>query len=475
VSTVGNELLLNTSKNNEELLNNIEVIRSFIHLATLFEQRNKHSSLSDFLKYLDRLESYNTHIELVKFGNSGGIEVLTLHKSKGLEYKCVWIAHMNEEILMSEKRGGFTLPKKIKEHIVKRDTEIAKKELYVAITRAKEFCSISYALENYNGGGMEVAQIIRILSDIHFIKKNALETEQDILLGGPKIYTQIKDKNKIDNKEIDIITDLKKLVRENYTDRKVSVTLLNNFFECPWRWYFRNFLYLPEVKGISLAFGSVVHSTIELILKEKSLLNEKELKVFIENGILKEGIDDEIEIKKLTNDALKAVNNYIDNYYTNLAKNFKSEVSISYKDKRFPDLNIHGKIDLIEYLPSNVIEVTDFKTGGGKTKSMIEKMENNRMSSYMRQLAMYSYLINSVEENKSVSASHLLFLEEDSKNKNSLYTTEINQEHIDLLIKDIFDYDQLLKNGEWLNLECHYKSYGKNTECEYCKMAKILY
>ncbi|MFA6324768.1 MAG: ATP-dependent DNA helicase [Candidatus Paceibacterota bacterium] len=468
VSRIGNELLINSSKNNEELLSNIEVVRSFIHLAILFEERNKNAKLLDFLKYIDRLDSYNSHINLVKFGNENGIRVMTLHKSKGLEYKCVWIAHMNEEILMSEKRGGFTLPEKIKEHMTKRDVEIAKKELYVALTRAKEFCVISYALENYNGADMKVADIIRDLPELHFIKKSADETEKEILDNDFNVYTQLKNKEKID-----IIEDLKKLVQENYTDRKVSVTLLNNFFECPWRWYFRNFLRLPDVKGFSLIFGTVVHSTIEYILKQKKLPNQKELENKIINFILKEGLDEEGESKKIKKEALFAVNNYIENYYSLLSKDFKSEFSISHKDNKFPHLNIYGKIDLVEYLPDDFIRVTDFKTGSIKTKGIIEKKQDNRMSSYLRQLAMYSYLISGGKNNKSVAESRFLFLEEDMKNKNSLYSTHIEKEQIDLLIKDIEDYDTLLKSGDWVNNKCNYKGYGKNTLCEYCKMAKI--
>ncbi|MEI8270337.1 MAG: ATP-dependent DNA helicase, partial [bacterium] len=339
VSTIGNELLIDSSKNNDELLHNVEVVRSFIHLATLFGERNKNPRLKDFLEYIDRLESYNTHIELVKFGSDTGVQVMTLHKSKGLEYKCVWVAHMNEEVLMSEKKGGFTLPEKIKEHMGKRDVEIAKKELYVAITRAKEFCAISFAKENYNGAEIEIAHIIRELPDIHFIKKTAEETEKEILLHGPKFYTKTevkKDKSTVD--------DLKNLVIKNYTDRKVSVTLLNNFFECPWKWYFRNFLQLPEIKGVSLALGSVVHSTIEFILKADKLPSEKEIKNVIETRLLKEGVDDLREIKKLGKDAYGAIEGWIDNYYKDVATNFKSEKSVSYKDKRFPLLNIYGKI-----------------------------------------------------------------------------------------------------------------------------------
>ncbi len=473
IAQIGNELLIDGSKNNSELLHNIEVLRSFIHLANLFVSRNKNPKLKDFLEYVDRLESYNTHIELVKFGGEKGIQVMTLHKSKGLEYKCVWIAHMNEEVLMSEKKGGFTLPEKIKEHTTKRDVEIAKKELYVAITRAKEFCAISYAGENYNGTDMEVVHIIRELPDVHFTKKNKEETEKEILSFDPKVYTS--SNKSFSTGEGGDMEDIKKLVKENYSGRKVSVTLLNNFFECPWKWYFRNFLQLPEVKGSGLALGSVVHSTIEFILKTPKLPSEKEIKNIIEVGLQKEGIENLTEIKKLTKDAYFAINGWIENYYENIVKNFKSEKPVSYKDKKFPHLNIYGKIDLVEYLPDNFIRVTDFKTGSSKTKNVIEKMEEGRMSSYLRQLAMYSYLITGDEKNLKVSESRLLFLEEDLKNKNSLYSTEINQKHIDLLVKDIKDYDELLKNGEWVNGECHYNSYGKNTPCPYCSLKNNIF
>jgi len=104
--------------------------------------------LEDFLRYLRRLENYGNHINLASFGRESGVQVMTLHKSKGLEYRAVWIAHMNEEVLMSEKRNSFSLPEKVKMHLSERDIESTKRELYVAITRAKEFCNISYAGEN---------------------------------------------------------------------------------------------------------------------------------------------------------------------------------------------------------------------------------------------------------------------------------------------------------------------------------------
>ena len=95
------------------------------------------------------------------------------------------------------------------------------------------------------------------------------------------------------------------------------------------------------------------------------------------------------------------------------------------------------------------------------------------MSGYLRQLAMYSYLLEQSPKWKVyVRESRLEFLEAKNPLEN-FYDRLITNKEIDLLIQDIMDYDNLVKNGDWIKRPCHYNAYGKNTECEYCKMAEI--
>jgi DNA helicase-2/ATP-dependent DNA helicase PcrA len=450
---IGSELLLDTAKNHEDLVVRVEVVRTFLHLALAQTEKNPKMTLKDFVAFIDRLESYGEHIPLAVFSADEGVRVLTLHGSKGLEFDYVWIAHMDEKSLHGGRRGGFTLPEILEERVEKRDEEVLKRQLYVAITRAKRFCTISYPLHSYGGGDLELANIVADLGE-HFDKQTADETEKRILKHDPRAYIGKKE-TKIKHTTL---KELQKLVAKDYEDRKVSVSLLNNFFECPWKWYFRNLLQLPEAKSESLDFGNKVHSAVDKILKFAKAPNSKELE----------------EITGGDKGVLKIILKWVKDRLPQISLKRENEKSVSVRSDAFPHLNIYGKIDLVEYLSKDALRVTDFKTGSVRRKSDIEKKdEEGRMSSYLRQLAMYSFLLQESAKNKiDVRESRLEFLE--AKNaEEAIYNRVITRDEVGFLVKDIIDYDQFVKSGGWVDRPCHYNSYGKNTECEYCKMAEI--
>ena len=298
-----------------------------------------------------------------------------------------------------------------------------------------------------------------------FNKKNYSEIENKTILNDPKSYVV-----KNNNDTIFTIDDLTNLVKKEYPKLRVSVTMLNNFFECPWKWYFRNLLKLPEVLSESLVFGNIVHGSLEQILKN----GPNNLEQIINNQINKQNIFDEVKVKRYFSEAYKILSIWVENRLSKIEKNHTSERSISYNDPNFPELSFYGKIDLTEKLPDGGLRVTDFKTGGVKTKSEIEKVtEDNKMADYIRQLAMYSYLINGSQNIDKVNESCLEFLEAKQDDKNKIYRTTITNEQIDLLVNDISEYSNSLKDGSWVNRNCKYKSYGTNSTCPYCAQAKI--
>ncbi|MEI6022442.1 MAG: ATP-dependent DNA helicase [bacterium] len=470
VQKIGTELFIDTAKDHVSLTRAVEVVRSLTHLAIA---RTTIRTLKDFVAYIQRLEKYGENIPLATLEGEVGITVQTLHASKGLEYEYVWIAHINESVLMGSKHGGFSLPEVIQNLNEVRNKEDARRELYVAITRAKLHCTISYAQTNYTGTPLALADILVEIPEIHFNKKTSLETQKELLSYGPNVYIQ----NTQTKEYIDVVSQLQTIVKNQFIKTRVSVTLLNNFLECPWKWYFRNLLQLPDSKNDSLIFGSLAHSCIEWILKAKEKPSKKALEEKIDMLLYKSGIEQNASATKMKRECVVVVENWIKTYFDNLLPVYESEQSISCSVEKFGDILFYGKLDLLETYSDGSYRVTDFKTGNPKTGGSIEKIdEEGNISDYMRQLAMYSFLLQHSLRRGSVAESRLLFLEADIKDKHALYSTHIEPEVIDILERDIALYKDSIESGEWIHRPCEVKSFGSShTDCEYCTRAKKLF
>lgn len=471
VQEVASELFFKNNfgeRDHRKLLTDIEVVRTMLHLALSSIEKNPKLSLSEFLTFLARMETYGEDIPLAVFSVGQGVEVLTLHGSKGREFDFVWVAHMDESSLMRGKRSGISLPELLKEKVMKKDEQTAKRELYVAITRAKRFCTLSYARSNYSGSDQKLASIIDELPKELWKIAMAVETESEILASDKLAYVL---SNRVEIPE-NAKNEIAALVKEHFPDISVSVSLLNNFWSCPWKWYFRNFLRLPETKTESLIFGDFIHGSIEHLITEK-ISSEKVLASILEDRLDELRVYDEAERRRFLKDGKGILARFMKNSALELF-GAKSEESIRAKrDPDFSKIEISGKIDIVKDLPDGTLLVVDFKTGRVKKKSEIEKTtDEGRMSDMLRQLAMYSYLLRFDPKTPAISRSRLMFLEAEEGDVNARYETSIDSKHIDLLRKDLKDYVALLENGKWIGLPCDFKPYGRNKECEYCALAK---
>jgi DNA helicase-2/ATP-dependent DNA helicase PcrA len=424
---------LDLLKNNQGLVSGKDILITILTLAAKEKEKNSGLTLIGFIDILERMKNLGQGIPII-MEETKGVKVLTLHSSKGLEFDSVWVAHMDERNLVSEKRRAFTLPLEIEEKVEEKDVDKVKRKLYVAITRARKYCTLSYALSSKSGREQEVAKVIQDLPDA-IIKKEKFEGKEENTLKSSVILEALATK-----------------VSSKYTNRVISASLLNNYFECTWKWYFRSLLQLPETSNEHMEFGSKVHAGIDELLKGGKNLN-------IEDPVV-----------------LKIINTWKENRLPQIAARRENEHSISFTDKKFPHLNMYGRLDLIEFLPDGSVRITDFKTGSAKRKSEIIKLdEEGRLSSLARQIAMYAYLLAGSPKWKGVklAGTRLEFLE--AKNgKDSMYDHSITDNETALLLQDIKDYDDGVKGGSWTSRECHYNSYGKNTVCEYCQLAEIF-
>jgi DNA helicase-2/ATP-dependent DNA helicase PcrA len=469
VQQAGEVFLLDSATTHEAMLRRVEVVRTLLHLALALENkhRGKVVTLSEFGPYLARLEEYGEDIPLATFDEGQGIRVMTLHRSKGLEFGAVWIAHLSERSLMKGSRMGLALPERLKVVEEKKDLAAARRELYVALTRAKRFAALSYPLTSYAGADEELAAALEEMPREHFdFEDREMSMKKVLSLGLAETVASRKPPAQKAG-----LLEVQKLVAEHFGTKKVSASALNSFFDCPWQWYFRYFLGLPEPKAEALIFGSVVHGAIEILLKDES----QKLETVVEEALDHEHVFEARERRRMKTDALKILKKFTESLAPDLYEEKEVEKRLSAKDKRFPGLHFTGAIDLMEHAGGGAVRLTDFKTGRPRKASEIEKRdEEGRLSSYVRQLAMYSYLLELATKGQyEVEKSRLYFAESDDPAL-MLYETVIGSEEEDLLLADIKDYSEALEKGTWVERACKHKGHG-GAACASCALKERLF
>ncbi len=157
-----------------------------VEKAAAFE-KTSYQSLFDFIRYIEKLKKYNTDFgEAASAGeNSDMVRIMSIHKSKGLEFPVVFLAGTGKQFNRQDARGKilideelgiatdyFDLEQKLKAPTLKKNVlsrrsmlESMGEELrilYVAMTRAREKLSITAGdkylenrLEKWQGVGSE--------------------------------------------------------------------------------------------------------------------------------------------------------------------------------------------------------------------------------------------------------------------------------------------------------------------------------
>ena len=95
------------------------------------------TTLSDFLAEISLASDQDNGDE----AEQDKVTLMTVHASKGLEFKQVFIVGVEENLFPSSMCQGS-----------EREIEEERRLLYVAITRAEENCTLTYALTRYRNG-----------------------------------------------------------------------------------------------------------------------------------------------------------------------------------------------------------------------------------------------------------------------------------------------------------------------------------
>lgn len=347
----------------EDILNNDEYSNSLQNLATLtktienYENYYSKDNVSGLLSFLTRvIEDYSSS-EV----SDDGIQIMTVHKAKGLEFPVTIVASLEKEKFPSIPND----PTREKNYIVGDDT----------------FYTPNVCL-NYKNTSEEEDNELESLEGIRVVYV-AMTRAQDILL--------LSTVGEVPDEIAEISHLLKEFDLDNLTNKKVEIkvehpkeeklTLSYSTFDtynnCPLKYKLVNTFEFKSSSSEKADLGSLIHRSLDAInhkLKLNGDIEEEEVieicqKIFISKYDLVENSE---EFDDFCDDVL----DYLDDFLDNDLEVVDSEVPFSIE---FDDFILKGAIDLI-YKDGNEIKVLDYKN---------TEYKQSNMSKYKTQLLTY--------------------------------------------------------------------------------------
>lgn len=373
----------------------LRTIRSKLREYRPDEQLNLH----DFVEFVDlhqRLGSAITSVRIRSDMAEGAVNLMTAHKSKGLEFDHVYIvgaidSSWGERVRSRSRLIGYPANLPIAPSGDTLDERL--RLFFVAMTRARSTLAISYSDMNENGRETLPASFL-LKSDINVTPHEASSDTRAIVdelraewyrpyvtLGG------------------DTMRQVLAHSLENY---KLSVTHLTSFLDVPRGgpefFLLNNLLHFPSSKHPSAQFGSAVHAALQnahshLAATGKRKPVEDVLQDFesILEGFRMPAQDMQNYLQRGTS----ALSAFLADNYDEFTDSQKVEISFANQMSLVGEAHLTGALDLVDIdAEAKTMTVTDYKTGSaslswsGKTDG--EKM---KLHKYRQQLMFYKLLV----------------------------------------------------------------------------------
>ncbi len=460
----------------EHLLAQDDKLQNLNRLNTLFKnikestRKNHNLTITDYLENL-RLHAEN-NIPLIEDeldSEPEAVQLMTAHKSKGLEFEHVFIIKTTQRNWCNTRsKDKIQLPKAlVKAQIEDEKLEIEEDErrlFYVALTRAKHEAHLTYSRFNTSGKEeMPVIFLTEIPSELTTITEHQNEESAQIEQLETLLFTEQKEDYQFQEQAF-----IKGLA-ENHV---LSPTSLNNYLTCPRKFFYQNLIRVPQAKNVHSAMGTAVHAALDQYFRKyrkTQIRPPKDLLLLSYQSALQKELLTDKDYEERLQIGQKILADYFDEHSDHFQPDTITEYNFSSHGANLEGIPLTGKIDKIVAKGQN-ITVTDFKTGNpdrGLTKS--KHGEN-----YWRQIIFYKILTDlspkfTKEFKQPVTSGTIEFVEK-SKTKN----TYINKE-IPLSSDDIIEVKDSIRFAHQQITALNFEKIEKSDPCDNCPFHNICW
>lgn len=393
--------------------------------------QNQNPRLADFINMIhDYEEADASIINTSPYRDAEhSVQLMSAHKSKGLEFKWVFMIAV-DELAWGKAKGNnnmFSLPSNLSQirHTGVTDDEKLRL-LFVAITRAKEHLVMTNSVQDFSE-----KQVARLgyLDEVRD-EKAEIQISPYLPEGTQEIHThydEFDEETRLSELRQDWIAsyqvltpDLKLLLQARLANYRLTATDLTSFIDIiyagPQAVYKSRVLSAPdEPLTMQLAYGNLIHSTLEQITNQGAD-QAAALKHFREKAA--EVPLQAREIRELQEKGEASLKIVLEEFQDILrADGAKGEVNLSSEHLSFDDVPVTGKIDYINIdRTAKTIEVYDFKTGNYHESKW---QSHPTLYKYTLQLEFYKLLLSLSPSyrNYKVTKGHILFVSPDVEGK----------------------------------------------------------
>jgi len=355
-----------------------------------WEPKSETRGLPEFLEYLDYFQQANGTISLEEESPGDAVQLMTVHGAKGLEFPHVFLLRVNSRAFPAGDRAPlFEFPLKLmKEELPQGDFHIQEERrlFYVALTRAQERLTITTITEKKNRVPIFIEDLLMDPAvkrrDIRQlaprpralpipIAQDKTQRELDLFAaseGPPKIFCRIAQ-----------------WAEEFHPPcpepMKLSCSAVENYRKCPQQYAFSYLWSLKEGPRATLTFGSVMHTTIKRFveqLKKGKKLPFDEVQRIYETEWSSAGYEDEYQEAEYKKDGLEQLKAFHGAMLADAPNVLEQE-----KGFELPLANnviLIGRMDQVNGLGRNDVEIVDYKTG--KPKKDVDANKSLQLSIY---------------------------------------------------------------------------------------------
>ena len=398
---------------------------------------------------------------------TNSVQVMTAHKSKGLEFETVFVPHLIDSSWSgATKKKYFDIPLKMHAGFTEQDViEDERRLLYVAMTRAKRSLYFSHSETNADGRELSLARLTEEIGKTFVTENDTSEIEKNF--NPLTLLNTSAPAVRIDSE----------FLKQSLTERGFSATSLNNYLRSPWDYLYRNVLRIPEVQAAHMQYGTAIHNTLEYITKHHTsagdLPSVSEIKHKLEIELNRLPLSTE-EYSRLLEKGLADLVVYLEHLIKGLPKTTKEEFAVRVVLPTgladLPELTLTGKLDRIDIgTDGYTLRVVDYKTGKPKTRNVIEGNTKDADGGYKRQLVFYALLLDLYDDERYQCREGVLsFVQADTKGVIHEEAFVITDEEIAELKQEIIVAVQEIVSGVFLTQTCDEK------ESDYCHLVNLL-